>query len=164
MADERDELFLIDTLERANMHDVVRGVGQQLRLTVWPEDFIISPDPPAGGGGTGPGRVAGEVLVVAVLPDPVGADRGHEVVTLVNTTAASIDPGGWGLVDAAGGRQNLSGAIAGGGVVQVTASGALQLGNQGDTVVLVDGSGGSIDQVTYKANQVRPGRTICFGR
>ena len=30
------------------MHDVVRGVGQQLRLTVWPEDFIISPDPPAG--------------------------------------------------------------------------------------------------------------------
>jgi hypothetical protein len=55
-------------------------------------------------------------------------------------------------VDAAGGRQNLSGTVAGGGVVQVTAAGALQLGNQGDTLVLVDGSGGSIDQVTYKAN------------
>lgn len=49
-------------------------------------------------------------------------------------------------------------------MVQVTAAGALQLGNQGDTVVLVDGGGGSIDQVTYKANQVRSGRTICFGR
>jgi endonuclease YncB( thermonuclease family) len=159
-----DELFLIETLERGNMHDVVRGVGQQLRLTVWPEDFIISPDPPAGGGGTGPGRVAGEVLIVAALPDPVGVDRGHEVVTLLNTTASSIDLGGWGLVDAAGGRQNLSGTVAGGGVVQVTAAGALQLGNQGDTLVLVDGSGGSIDQVTYKANQVRSGRTICFGR
>jgi phosphatidylserine decarboxylase len=49
-------------------------------------------------------------------------------------------------------------------VVQVTASGALQPGNQGDTVVLVDPSGASIDQVTYKADRVRPGRTICFGR
>jgi Lamin Tail Domain len=160
-----DELFRIDTLERANMHDVVRGVGQQIQLTVWPEDFIISPDPPAGGGGTGPGQVAvGDVLIVAALPDPVAVDRGHELVTLLNTTAASIDLGGWGLVDAADGRQELSGAITGGGVVQVTAAGALQLGNQGDTVVLVDPSGAWIDQVTYKANQVRAGRTICFGR
>jgi hypothetical protein len=39
-----DELFLIDKLEQGNMHDVVRGVGQQIQLTVWPEDFIISPD------------------------------------------------------------------------------------------------------------------------
>ena len=49
-------------------------------------------------------------------------------------------------------------------MVQVTAQGALQLGNQGDTIVLVDPSGGSIDQVTYKADRVRSGRTICFGR
>jgi endonuclease YncB( thermonuclease family) len=160
-----DELFLLDRLERGNMHDVVRGVGQQIRLTVWPEDFIISPDPPAGGGGTGPGQVAvGDVLIVAALPDPAGVDRGHELVTLLNSTPASVDLTGWGLVDAAGGRQNLSGAIASGGVVQVTAEGALQLGNQGDTIVLVDGSGGSIDQVTYKADRVRSGRTICFGR
>jgi len=150
-----DELFLIERLERGNMHDVVRGVGHQIQLTVWPEDFIISPDPPAGGGGTGPGQVAvGVVLIVAALPDPAGVDRGHELVTLLNTTAASIDLTGWGLVDAAGGRQELSGPITGGGVVQVTASGALQLGNQGDTVVLVDPSGASIDQVTYKADRV----------
>jgi phosphatidylserine decarboxylase len=58
----------------------------------------------------------------------------------------------------------LSGPIGGGAVVQVTASGALQLGNQGDTLVLVNPSGASIDQVTYKADRVRPGRTICFGR
>jgi hypothetical protein len=65
-------------------------------------------------------------------------------------------------VDAAGGRQQLSGPLAGGGVVQVTAQGALQLGNQGDTLVLVDPSGASIDQVTYKADRVRAGRTICL--
>jgi hypothetical protein len=160
-----DELFLLDRLERGNMHDVVRGVGQQLQLTVWPEDFIISPDPPAGGGSTGPGQVAaGDVLIVAALPDPVGVDRGNERITLLNTTAAAIDLGGWGLMDAAGGRKNLDGTVTGGGVVQVIAAGALQLGNQGDTVVLVNPSGASIDQVTYKADKVRPGRTICFGR
>jgi hypothetical protein len=160
-----DELFLLDKLERGNMHDVVRGVGHQIQLTMWPEDFIISPDRPAGGGGTGPGQVAaGEVLIVAALPDPGGTDRGHELVTLLNTTAAAIDLAGWGLADAAGGRQQLGGQLPGGGVVQVTASGALQLGNQGDTIVLVDPAGGSIDQVTYKADRVRPGRTICFGR
>jgi phosphatidylserine decarboxylase len=49
-------------------------------------------------------------------------------------------------------------------VVQVTTAGGLRLGNQGDTVVLVDGNSGSIDQVTYKTDWVRPGRTICFGR
>jgi hypothetical protein len=147
------------------MHDVVRGVGQQIQLTVWPEDFIISPDPPPAGGSTGPGQVAaGEVLIVAALPDPVEVDPGNELVTLLNTTPSSIDLTGWGLVDAAGGRKDLSGTIAGGGIVQVTAEGALQLGNQGDTIVLVDPSGGSIDQVTYKADRVRPGRTICFGR
>jgi hypothetical protein len=160
-----DELFLIDKLERGNMHDVVKGVGAQIQLTVWPEDFIISPDPIPGGGSTGPGQVAaGDVLIVAALPDPVGVDRGNELITLCNSTASSIDLSGWGLVDAAGGRKNLTGTVTGGGVVQVTASGALQLGNQGDTVVLVDPSGASIDQVTYKADRVRPGRTICFGR
>jgi Lamin Tail Domain len=143
------------------MHDVVRGVGSHIQLMVWPEDFIISPDPIPGGGSTGPGQVAaGDVLIVAALPDPVGTDRGHELITLPNTTPASIDLGGWRLVDAAGGRNDLSGTVAGGGVVQVTASGALQLGNQGDTLVLVDPSGSSIDQVTYKADRVRPGRTI----
>jgi hypothetical protein len=73
---------------------------------------------------------------------------------------ATIDLTGWWLVDAAGGRKDLTGTFAGGGVVQVTASGALQLGKQGDTVVLVDPGSSSIDQVIYKVDRVRPGRTI----
>jgi Lamin Tail Domain len=112
-----------------------------------------------------PGPVAaGEVLIVAALPDPAGTDRGHELITLLNTTAADIDLTGWELADAAGGRQQLSGPLAAGGVVQVTASGALQLGNQGDTIILVDPNRSSVDQVSYKADRVRSGRTICFGR
>jgi hypothetical protein len=74
------------------------------------------------------------VLLVAALPDPAGADRGGKVVTLLNTTPASIDLTGWGLVDAAGGRMGLTGPIPDGGVVQVAAEGALHPGNQGDAV------------------------------
>jgi endonuclease YncB( thermonuclease family) len=160
-----DELFLLDRLERGNMHDVIRAAGQQVQLTVWPEDFVITPDPPAGGGTTGSGHaVGGDVLIVAALPDPAGADRGHEVVTLLNTTPASIDLTGWRLTDSAGGHADLTGPVASGAVVQITAAGGLQLRNQGDAIILVDPGGGAIDRVTYQAGQVRPGKTICFGR
>jgi len=104
------------------------------------------------------------VLIVAALPDPAGTDRGHELVTLLNTTAAAVDLAGWTLADAADGQQNLTGTLPAGAVLQVTAAGAVQLGNHGDTLILIDPNGGTVDQVTYTANQVRPGRTICFGR
>jgi hypothetical protein len=103
------------------------------------------------------------VLIVAALPGPVGVDRGNEVATLLNATAASIDLSGWGPMGAAGGRKDLTGTVAGGRGRAGHSDGALQLGNQGDTVVLVDPSGGSIDQVICKA-EVRAGRTTCFGR
>jgi Lamin Tail Domain len=160
-----DELFLLHISEHGNMHDVIRGAGQHIQLTVWPEDFIISPDPAPPGAPTGPRlAVAGDVLIVAALPDPVGVERGNELVTMLNTTASPIDLTGWGLVDAAGGRQDLTGTIAGGAVMQVALDGTIQLGNRGDAVILVDASGRSIDQVAYKPDIVRAGRTICFGR
>jgi len=160
-----DELFLLDRLERGNMHDVIRAAGQEVQLTVWPEDFIINPDPPRPGGITRPaeGRV-GDVVILAALPDPVGGDQGHEIVTLLNATATSIDLAGWGLVDAGGGRTNLSGKIPGGAVVQITVEGGLRLGNEGDSIILIDARSRTIGQVTYKAHEVRPGRTITFGR
>jgi phosphatidylserine decarboxylase len=101
---------------------------------------------------------------VAALPDPVGADRGNERVTLLNATASPIDLTGWALMDAAGGRHNLSGPIEGGAVAQVAVGAAIQLGNRGDAIILLDRSATTIDQVAYKADTVRAGRTICFGR
>jgi hypothetical protein len=147
------------------MHDVVRATGDTIQLTVWPEDFIIDPDPAPPGTGTGPRpAAAGDVLIVAALPDPVGTDRGHELVTLLNVTAKPIDLAGWGLLDGANGRTTLSGVLAGGATVQVTTSAATALGNRGDRILVVDPAGTTIDQTAYRANQVRPGRTICFGR
>ncbi|SEF77060.1 Lamin Tail Domain [Nonomuraea solani] len=159
-----DELFLIPKLERGNLHDVVKGSGQQIQLTMWPEDFIISPDPVPGGGGGKPPVAAGDLLIVAALPDPLGTDRGNESVTLLNVTSAAIDLTGWALVDAAGGREALSGSVEGGTTLRVTLGGALQLGNRGDTIILADRQGASIDRVTYPADRVKAGRTICFGR
>lgn len=31
---------------RARLHDVVKASGDQVQLTAWPEDFVITPDPP----------------------------------------------------------------------------------------------------------------------
>ena len=147
------------------MHDVIHGAGQQIQLTVWPEDFIFSPDPaPTGAPTSARLAAAGDVLIMAALLDPVGVDRGNELVTLLNTSASPIDLTGWGLVDAAGGSQNLTGTISGGAVAQVAVDGTIQLGNRGDAIILVDASGRSIDQVTYMADVLRAGRTICFGR
>ncbi|MFI6734801.1 lamin tail domain-containing protein [Nonomuraea sp. NPDC050451] len=158
-------MFLLTKLERGNLHDVIKGAGQQLQLTVWPEEFIIAPDPAPPGTVVKPPLVAaGDLLIVAALPDPAGADRGNETVTLLNLTATAIDLEGWALSDAAGGRKTLTGRIDAGAALRVTLDGGLRLDNGGDTIVLVDPKGSSIDQVTYQANRVMAGRTIAFGR
>jgi hypothetical protein len=160
-----DELFLLGRLEPGNMHDVVSGAGGEIQLTVWPEDFIISPDPAPPGVPTGRRPVAaGDVLIVAALPDPTGTDLGRETVTLLNTTDSAVELGGWVLIDAAGTRNTLTGALAGGSVLQLTLDQGLLLSNKGDSLLLTDTAGDSIDHVTYDGRQVQPGRTICFGR
>lgn len=164
--DRDDELFLLERLERGNLHDVVRAAGDTIRLTVWPEDFIISPDPasPSVVGNAPRARSIADVVLVAALPDPAGADGGRESVTLLNTTADAIDLGGWELTDTAGTRQPLDGELAAGATLRVVLTAGLALANSGDTIRLADDRGTVIDRVAYQANQVRAGRTIAFGR
>jgi endonuclease YncB( thermonuclease family) len=160
-----DALFLLDRQEKGNLHDVIRAEGRRIQLTAWPETFIIDPDPARPGTPIIPPPVTtGDVLIIAALPDPVGVDRGHEHVTLINTTATPVDLTGWHLADAAGGRQALTGTLASGAVTQITTNTAVQLGNRGDTILLLDATGTPVDQVTYTADTVHTGRSICFGR
>ncbi|MDX3586933.1 MULTISPECIES: hypothetical protein [Streptomyces] len=49
-----DPLFLLERGEHGNLHDVIEAAGQDIQLTVWPEDFIISPDPAPPGATTHP--------------------------------------------------------------------------------------------------------------
>jgi endonuclease YncB( thermonuclease family) len=160
-----DALFLLDRLEAGNMNDVIHATGQSIQLTVWPEDFIIDPDPAPPGTSTGGSPLtAGDVLIMSVLPDPAGVDRGHEQLTLLNITPAAIDLTGWSLHNRAGRMHVLTGALPGGAVTQITMVGAVQLGNRGDALTLTDPTGTLIDQVSYIADQVKPGRTVAFGR
>ncbi|HEY5148673.1 MAG TPA: lamin tail domain-containing protein, partial [Mycobacterium sp.] len=136
---------------------MITATGHTIRLTVWPEEFVIAPDPAPSGTDTGPRpRAAGYVVILAALLDPAGVDRGHETITLINTTATGIDLTGWHLADAAGGKHALTGDLAGGAVSQVTLSGRLTLGNKGDTLILSDANGATIDTVTYTASHVPP--------
>ena len=157
-----DGIFLLDRLENGRMHDVIRADGQLVQLTVWPEDFIIDPDPAPPGAPVEPSRMnAGDLLILAALPNPAGTDRGHEVLTLLNATAGVVDLTGWSVHDAGGGIGKLGGTLAAGAVLQVTAEG-IQLGNEGDTLTLIDPTGRPIDRVSYTAAQVKQGRTIAF--
>jgi endonuclease YncB( thermonuclease family) len=158
-----DSLFLLDRLENGHMHDVIRADGHRVQLTVWPEAFIIDPDPAPPGAPVEPSRLnAGDVLIVAALPDPAGTDRGHEVVTLLNATAAAVDLTGWSVHDRGGGIAKLGGTLAAGAVTQITLSEGVQLGNKGDTLTLIDPTGRPIDRASYTAAEVKPGRTVAF--
>ena len=157
-------LLLDEPLEPANLHDVIAASGHTIRLTRRPEQFVILPDPAAGPGPAVPPPATGAVVVVAALPDPVGPDQGAETVTLLNTAATAIDLTGWTLVDAAGGRQALDGSIGAGETKLIRLGTTLPLGNGGDALTLVDAKGVTVDRVEYRAGQVRPGRTIAFGR
>ncbi|WP_063910221.1 lamin tail domain-containing protein [Herbidospora yilanensis] len=157
-----DTIWLIARRERGNLHDVVRASGDQIELTVWPEDFVIAPDP-ATGPITPPTAVTGDLLIVAALPDPAGADAGAgaEKITLLNVTPDPVGLDGWHLRDASGNRTGLSGTIEAGTVKVVNVG---RLDNDGDSIMLVGPKDVVIDSVTYKKEQVRNGRTIAFGR
>jgi len=164
--DRDDALFLLDRMERGNLHDVLRAAGQSIEMTLWPEDFIVEPDP---GPVTRPPQAVtrsalGDVLIVAALADPVGPDAGRESVTLLNTSTDTVDLLGWTIGDAAGGLHALDGELAGGAATRVQLGGAVRLSNAGETIRLRDGTGVVVDQVAYRGSQVRPGRTICIGR
>jgi len=84
-------LLLADPPRAGNLHDVVTAAGHTIQLTLWPEEFVIAPDPAPPGTTTGPRpHAAGDVVILAALPDPAGVDRGHETVTLINTTGSEI--------------------------------------------------------------------------
>ncbi|HEY1603523.1 MAG TPA: thermonuclease family protein, partial [Pirellulales bacterium] len=82
------------------------------------------------------------VEIVALLPNPVGRDRGHEEVTLANSTAQEIRLHGWKLQDRAGNEFRLSGSIPAKGKLPITMTDpSMPLNNDGDDVFLIDANG-----------------------
>lgn len=103
----------------------------------------------SGGGGTG------QVTINEVLANEPGSDTAAEFVELYNGGSTTVSLAGWRLSDSAALRHTFpSGAsLAPGARLVVTGAGAstgtLGLSNSGDSVVLANGSGTTIDSVTY---------------
>jgi uncharacterized protein YukJ len=104
----------------------------------------------------------GRVRIVAAL---VNAAQTPEVefVTLLNTTAATIDLAGWALADRNAHTMALAGAIGGGETQRIQLTPRVALPNRGGTISLLDAAGLKVDGVAYTGEQaLEPGRTIAF--
>lgn len=101
--------------------------------------------------------------IAGLLPNPNGADAGHEEVVLSNGTAASVNLSGFKLRDKAGNEFALSGVVPSGSrltiVMQVS---SMPLNNDGDEVQLIDPAGDEKDKASYVASQVHSGKMIEF--
>lgn len=124
-------------------------------------DEVMTPVPDGEGGP--PASVNADVVISAVLPDPVGGDHGKETVSLRNRGGAEVSLMGWELRDRVGRVEALSGDLAAGADKVVTLSGnSLVLNNVGDDLLLIDTSGAVVNRVTYSAGDVSTGRPVEF--
>jgi uncharacterized protein YukJ len=123
------------------------------------------PLPPTPGPGPAPGPDEPDhlVRVVAALVNPIGPAPEHETVTLLNTTPQPIDLTSWAIADKLKHKHVLTGTIAPGGTVVVALPPAVQLGNQGGLITLLNAQGLKVDGVSYtRAQAQREGWTVVF--
>jgi hypothetical protein len=86
-----------------------------------------------------------------------------ETVTLLNTSPAKVDLGGWVLADKNKNKLPLGGAIDPGAALRITVAAPMQLSNKGGSITLIDANGKVVDGVSYSHEQAStPGWTIVF--
>lgn len=104
------------------------------------------------------------VRLVAALVNPIGPAPEAETVTLLNASPDPVDLGGWSVANAAKSRHTLaSGILAPGATLVVALPTAVQLGNKGGVITLLNADGLKVDGVSYTKQQVeREGWTIVF--
>ncbi|MEO1776120.1 MAG: DNA/RNA non-specific endonuclease [Pseudomonadota bacterium] len=105
-----------------------------------------------------------DVFIVGMLPNPKGADRGREWVSILNLKPEAVDLADWELTDNAG-KARLSGKLQPGQAKRLQGGdlGTIKLSNRSDIVTLWDGEGRRIDRVRYSDGQVQAGRALFFG-
>lgn len=93
------------------------------------------------------------VRVVEILPNPVGSDDNREEVTLRNFDTVPISLNNWRLRDQSGGVNFAFGPSAGtigaGELKTITHNGAAVLNNSGESLVLADETGETIQSFSY---------------
>ena len=104
------------------------------------------------------------VRIVAALVNPIGPAPERERVTLLNASPDPIDLTGWAVADRLKNKVVLSSGKTGAGeTFVVDLPPAVQLGNDGGVITLLDPKGLKIDGVSYTKRQAsREGWTVVF--
>ncbi|WP_214102863.1 DUF2278 family protein [Acrocarpospora catenulata] len=101
--------------------------------------------------------------IAAALVNPVGPAPERETVTLLNASPDTLTLDGWRLADQAKRTLPLTGAIAAGETLRLSVADALQLGNSGGAITLLDPAGLKVHGVSYTKDQARrEGWTVTF--
>lgn len=102
--------------------------------------------------------------IISAMVNPMGTDRGHESVTILNISAQTLDLDGWSRLDERERRQRLTGSIEPSETLTIQLDGtSLQLNNKGGTITLQDSHGLKVDSVAYSAAQAQvEGRPVVF--
>jgi uncharacterized protein YukJ len=107
--------------------------------------------------GTTTPATGSDIYIAHALINPAGADPGHEVVVLANlaTTSRTLDK--WRLTDHNGRTTTISVTIPPGAAEQIALDGsAVQLGNDGGNLVLLDDTDTMVDSVAYSSADAGP--------
>ncbi|WP_072038949.1 S8 family serine peptidase [Flavihumibacter solisilvae] len=104
--------------------------------------------------------VGSRVKIISALVNPEALDLGNEKVSLLNTTANSIDLSGW-AIEVKGKKQSLLFTLAGGEAKSIRLLTA-RLANSGATINLIDSQQNTVHSVTYRKADVVEGVTIEF--
>jgi uncharacterized protein YukJ len=109
-------------------------------------------------------RVTADLKIVAALVNPAGEDPSKETVTVLNTSANTIDLKGWSLADRLKRKMPLTGLLESGNSRLVQLSGKdMQLGNDGGMITLLNPQGLKVDGVSYtRSDAAKQGQTIVF--
>lgn len=100
--------------------------------------------------------------IVSALVNPTGRDRGKERITLLNTSVQNANLAGWNL-GFKGKRQPLSGQVDGGESITIKVDPVrMKLDNRGGAILLLNPQGQKVQEVTYKAADVKAGELVIF--
>ena len=147
-----------------DLPEILQMGGNQIELLYNPEAFIFVDGlptrvPPSEVPGVTPLAEVGEIVIVGVLANAIGSDQGSEAVTLLNTTANTVNLAGWTLHDNTG-QEPLTEIIEGGRTLRIVLQ-RLQLSNQDDRIELHRSDGVIVDQVEWSGGTTE-GSTIVF--
>ncbi len=127
-----------------------------------PSDPIAAPTPFQTGELPTPESPDGAVRIVGALVNAISSPE-VETVTLLNTTAQSIELSGWKLLDRDKNAMSLNGVIPAGETLRIKLIPPSVLPNKGGLITILNNDGLRVDGVSYtKAQASAPGSTIKF--